>query len=131
MRSQSGMTLMEVIVATLVAILAVLGLAYSFGTGRALINRYETARSAEAAAVGVLDSLSTLPRTDPALTTGIHSRPFAVAGNLLGTTTWDVELVDAATGGPGADLKKVGVTVGWTQGSFADSVQVSRLFPIQ
>ena len=37
--AQSGFTLVEAIVATTIATIAVVGLAYSFGTGRALVNR--------------------------------------------------------------------------------------------
>ena len=45
--SESGFSLMEAIVATAIAVIAVLGLAYSFGQGRAMIGRYEISRAAQ------------------------------------------------------------------------------------
>ena len=63
---------MEVVVATVVAVVAVLALAYTFGTGRGLVNRYEAARVALAAAQRRMESLSAGPVTSAELQMGPH-----------------------------------------------------------
>jgi len=59
---ERGIGLFEVIAATLVATVAVLGLAYTFGMGRGLIDRYQVARCALGEGQLMMDSLLTLPR---------------------------------------------------------------------
>ena len=61
-----GFSLIEVLVALVIAVIAILGLAHTFGAGRGLINRYDTAREALAAQIspssscnGVAPSFST------------------------------------------------------------------------
>src|SRR5689334_2363201 len=43
--NQRGLGLFEVVAGTLIATIAVLGLAYSFGVGRGMIDRYQVARA--------------------------------------------------------------------------------------
>src|SRR6185436_12783523 len=86
----------EVMAGTLVATLAVLGLAYSFGIGRGLIDRYAVARQAMGRAELVVDSLVTV--APPSLASG--SQPFWVDRSFLaspvqaGATTWTITNVD-------------------------------------
>src|ERR1043165_1602662 len=89
-RSQRGIGLFEVMAGTIVATLAVLGLAYSFGIGRGLIDRYAVARSAMGRASLLADSLSTI--APAALSNG--SRPFWVEGMQAGTESWTITDVD-------------------------------------
>jgi Tfp pilus assembly protein PilV len=136
--SERGFSLMEAIIATLIAVIAIVGLAYSFGQGRALISSYQTSRAALAAAQGRMELLSVTPSSDPALalgpgnTPGLHSQPFLVNGRTLGTVRWAVTAFDDPANGVNAiDLKMVTVTVAWAGGFNPDSVSLSRLFPAQ
>ncbi len=130
MQTERGFSLMEVIVATAIATIAVVGLAYTFGIGRSLINRYEIARAALAAAQNRLETLSVAVPADPALLIGTHTNPFTLDGQQIGVEHWDVTLV-GATDSSGTDLKLVTVTINWVQGTVQDNIQLSRLFPAQ
>jgi len=120
---------MEAIIATVISVLAVLGLAYSFGLGRGFINRYEAARGADALASACMDSLGTAgadlhlggPRPSPPIPVDYH-------GLTIGSASW---VVSAPAGGtPGANkLVEVVVTARWSLAGVADSVQYTRLFP--
>ncbi len=122
---------MEVIVASIIAIIAAIGLAYSFSVGRVQIDRFEVARTALAVAQQRLDSLSVLPASASAFTIGTHPDPpipFDFEGKSLGTETWEVRWFDDPTTPTFNDLKRVSVNVVWTQGTVTDSVRLSRLF---
>ena len=135
--SERGFSLMEAIVATVIAVIAVLGLAYSFGQGRAMISRYEIARAALAATQDEMETLSATLSSDPALALGSHNRPFVLGGQTLGTVRWTVTAfddpadgIDPADANP-FDLKQVAVSVSWTVGFNPDSTSLSRFFPAQ
>jgi prepilin-type N-terminal cleavage/methylation domain-containing protein len=136
---ERGFSLIEVLVATVIAVVAVLGLAHSFGAGRALVDRYSTARAALAHAQGRLDSLAILaaPTHNPGsadLTIGTHTvvTPLAV-GRTLGSQWWSVAWVDdpvdgvAGGGDPNPqDYKRVTYYVAWNQGGIRDTVILTR-----
>lgn len=135
---QRGFSLIEVMVAMVIAVIAVLGLAHSFGAGRALIDRYETARAASALVEGrveTLASLATRDLFDPALTEGTHGpAPITLSGDRTGDESWFVEWVDDpldGLAGPGDpdpnDYKRVTVAITWTQGATSDTVQLTRI----
>jgi type II secretory pathway pseudopilin PulG len=139
--AERGFSLIEAIVATVIATIAVLGLAYSFGQGRALISRYEISRAALAAAQEEMETLAATASSDSTLavgpggTPGLHGRPFVVGGQTFGVIQWSVSPFDDAADGlaPGDinpfDLKQVVVTVSWTTGLSPGSVSFSRFFP--
>jgi Tfp pilus assembly protein PilV len=135
--SERGFSLMEAIVAIVIAVIAVLGLAYSFGQGRAMIGRYETARAALAAAQERMELLSITASNDSTLALGTHGRPFAVGGQTFGAVQWNVAAYDDPSDGVGGadtnpfDLKQVTVTAFWTGGISPGSASLSRLFPAQ
>jgi hypothetical protein len=128
---------MEVIVATIIATIAVVGLAYSFGLGRSFITRFERKRTASAAARARLETLAVTPGTAPELVApSTHTVPFQLDGKTLGAETWQVSWVDdPADGLAGAgdwnpnDLKRVTVEVTYRMGTITDTVTVTRLFP--
>src|SRR5215475_7321708 len=98
-REQRGFSLIEVMVAAVVAVIAVLGLAFSFSAGRGLIDRFAVARDALEAAQSRLDSLAVEAVQDPAasdLTVGTHVRPgnITLNHNQTGTEQWTVVWVD-------------------------------------
>lgn len=129
LRMESGIGLFEVIAGTLVATLAVVGLAYSFGIGRGLIDRYLVARRAVSCAEMALDSLVTVAPID--LTTA--SEPFWSDGANLGTINWSIGWVDDPVDGSSGsdpnphDMKRITVRVSWTLGGMSDAVQLSRI----
>jgi hypothetical protein len=131
---ESGIGLIEVMAATLVATLAVVGLAYSFGIGRGLIDRYAVARRAMGRAELVIDSLSTI---SPTL---VHSgsEPFWAEGIQAGSTSWAVTPVDDPADGirspadPNADpnpvdMKRIVVTVAWNLGGSSDELAMTAM----
>jgi hypothetical protein len=124
---------MEVIVATIVATVAVIALAYSFGTGRGLVNRYELARMSLAAAQRRMELLEAAGDTslDLAVPSAHGPQDVLVDGRPVLREIWSVEAYTdpASSHPPGtADLKKVTVTVTWVGGSAADSIRLTRLF---
>ena len=123
-----GFSLIEVIVATVIATLVITGLAYTFGLGRGFIDRYEVARAALAEAQGRMEQLAVKPVSDPDLTFAPHAPlPFVYQGQSVGSTTWTVgHLVESGTP---AGLRNVTVEVTWLTGTFADTVRLNRIFP--
>ena len=131
--AQSGFTLVEAIVATTIATIAVVGLAYSFGTGRALVNRYEVARVALGAAQRRAERLSILAPGSADLTLGAHG-PFDVVvdGRTLCHEAWTVTAYDDPANGTSAfhvDLKRVRVAVTWGDASPAETIELTTLLP--
>lgn len=125
---------MEAIVATVIAVIAALGLAYSFGIGRSNINRFEVARSADALAQSRMEALGVLAEgrpTSDSLHVGVHPatpNPFSYHGHVIGQETWRVEAapltVPAAIR---ANMVRVTASVAWTMGGLSDSVTYTRL----
>lgn len=126
---ERGIGLFEVIAGTLVATLAVLGLAYSFGIGRALIDRYLLARRAMARAQLLVDSLVTVPPVQ--LSDG--NQPLWVDGAAAGTAYWTIQPVDDPIDGVSpadptpVDEKRILVRVGWQMGPASDTLRLSRM----
>lgn len=134
--NERGLGLFEVIAGTVVATLAVLGLAYTFGVGRGLIDRYEVARCAIGEAQHVVDSLSLVRPANLAA----GNRRFEVAGVTAGATHWTVTPVDDPLDGTAAstppdpspvDLYKLTIEVDWGTGVMADRLQISRFVAAQ
>lgn len=137
LRDQRGFSLVEVVLATAIAVIAVVGLAYTFGIGRGLIGRYEIARAALGVAQARIESFAALPTAQ--VTPGTSgSANFVVKGEVMGLERWDCRWQDEAFDGlAGADadgpndVKRVSVSVTWGAGASLDSVTASRLFPAQ
>jgi prepilin-type N-terminal cleavage/methylation domain-containing protein len=130
---QRGFSLIEVMVATIIAVICVMGLAHSFGIGRALINRFETRRDALALAQARIEILSRMPLDAPDLSIGTHG-PTSVPINagMLGDETWTVVWVnDPADGTPDLDpqdYKRVTEAISWASGGIPDTISLSRQF---
>jgi hypothetical protein len=136
-RGERGVGLMEVVVATVVAVVAILALAYTFGTGRGLVGRYEAARVALAAAQCRMETLSAAPATSPDLQLGPHptsgAYPVQVDGRTVAFESWTVSGFDDPADGLAAgdvDLKQVTVRVTWGDRGPAETVSLTRLFPL-
>jgi hypothetical protein len=135
---ERGIGLMEIIVATLIATVAVLGLAYTIGSGRGLVNRYEIARGGLAEAQRRLEMLTALSSTNapeltiPAGLPGVSfTEPFVWRGATVGVTAWDVDwITDVMDSIPNNhSLRKVTVRVTWATGADSDAVTLQRYFP--
>ena len=121
---------MEALTGATISVIAVLGLAYSFGVGRGLVNRYEVARAALGEAQSQLEALQLVPRSDPTLAFGYVSQPtpFRYEGATLGTSSWRVLAYDEPSLPGTRNLKRVVVTVRWTSSALGDSVSLERLW---
>lgn len=132
---QGGFSLIEVIVATTIATIAILGLAHSFGIGRALINRFEAERGALAAVQGRMEMLSKLPPSAPELSSGPHTgSEVEIAPGIKVFETWDVTYMDDPADGSGGtdpnpdDYKRVIVSMAWSFGGFPEKIELTRIF---
>lgn len=130
MWNERGFSLMEALTGATVSVIAVLGLAYSFGVGRGLVNRYEVARAALGEAQSQLESLQLVPSGDLALAFGYDSppTPFRYKGATLGSSSWRVLAYDEPHLAGTANLKRVVMTVRWQQDARADSLSLERLW---
>jgi hypothetical protein len=141
LQSERGISLIEVITGTVITVIAVVGLAYSFGIGRGLIDRYEVARVALSAAQRRMETLTAMPSTSESLATGagflrdFGPFPFNAEGKEIGEEWWTVEWIDDPVDGmaPGDatphDIRRVTVRVIWEpSGQRRDTVKFSRLF---
>ena len=115
-------------VATVIATVAVLGLAYTFSLGRGFINRFEIARAALNAAESRLDQLHDNLDSPDFSTDSTHVRPFNHAGREVGLEEWNVTWFDDPATFDSQDLKRVQVVVSWRLGGIPDTVRLSRLF---
>jgi len=129
---------MEVIVATVIATFAVIGLAYTFGMGRGFIDRFEVGRAALAEAQGRMEMIASRPASDTLCTilpTGQYHRSyFEVDGRTLGTELWTVswknDPADDVPSDPNQhDLREATVTVRFEHGEMPDSIRLTRLLP--
>jgi len=136
LQGERGVGLMEVVAATVIAVIAVVALAYSFGAGRGLVNQYEVARIALAAAQRRMETLSALPATAAELQIGSHpssgTDPVQVDGRTVARESWRVVAYDDPADGrfDDLDLKQVTVTVSWGRGGPSETVVFTRLFPL-
>jgi hypothetical protein len=128
--NERGFSLMEALTGATISVIAVLGLAHTFGVGRGLVNRYEVARAALGEAQSQLEALQLVPRSDATLAFGYTSppTPFRYEGATLGTSSWRVLAYDEPSLPGTRNLKLVVVTVRWTSSAQSDSVSLERLW---
>ena len=121
---------MEALTSATISVIAVLGLAYSFGVGRALVNHYEIARAALGEAQSQLEALTLLPSSDAALALGYvgPQTPFRYEGATFGNENWRVVAYDEPNLPGTANFRRVIMTVRWRQGTRTDSVSLERLW---
>ena len=128
--NERGFSLMEALTGATISVIAVMGLAYSFGVGRGLVNRYEVARAALGEAQSELEALHLLPMGDPAMAIGYASppTPFRYEGVAFGTSSWRVLPYDEPSLPGSVNLARVVVTVRWQQDAHTDSLSLERLW---
>ena len=130
MLNERGFSLMEALTGATISVIAVLGLAYSFGVGRGLVNRYEVARAALGEAQSELEALQLLQPGDPALAIGTVGppMPFRYEGAMLGSLNWRVLAYDEPHLAGAVNMKRVVVTVRWQRDAQPDSLSLERLW---
>jgi hypothetical protein len=125
-------------VASIIAVIAVMGLAFSFSAGRGMVDRYAAARDGLAAAEQRMERLSILGLKDPLnpdLAPGVHPplpQPRPLNGNFTGTEQWTVTWVDDPADNAGGDpnpndYKRVTVQIRWMAGTVQDHIELSRI----
>lgn len=127
---ERGFSLAEALTGATISVIAVMGLAYSFGVGRGLVNRYEVARAALGEAQSQLEALQLVPPGDPSMAIGYISPPipFRYQGATLGTSSWRVLAYDDPNLPGTVNLKRVVMTVRWSRSAQSDSVSLERLW---
>ena len=130
MLNERGFSLVEALAGATISVIAVLGLAYSFGVGRGLVDRYEIARAALGEAQSQLEALTAELPTDPTLAIGYVAplTPFRYEGSTLGTENWRVEPYDEPHLPGAVNLRRVVMTVRWKQNAQTDSLSLERLW---
>lgn len=121
---------MEAVVATAISVIAIVGLAHTFGMGRHFIDRFAIGRVALGEIRGQMDFLTTQPANSDSLALNrFFARPFNYQGNEIGTLEWRIAPYDDP-GVPGTmDLKQVVIVAKWGSGVERDSIRITRLFP--
>ncbi len=129
---ERGFSLMEALVASVIAIIAILGMAYTFGLGRGLVFRYEIARAALGIVQTRMEFLSTLPPTSDSLRVGYASAStaFVYEGQNAGSESWRVTAHDDPTLPGPVNLRRVQAVVRWEAGGLRDSIDLVRMFPL-
>ena len=131
--NERGFSLMEAMMGAVISVIAVLGLAYTFGVGRALVDHYSVSRAALAKAEGRVELLTLEDAAiSPLLAVGYVSAttPFVFEAATIGSESWRVTGYDVPTLPGALNLRLATVTVRWQQGGRADSVSLARLFPL-
>jgi type II secretory pathway pseudopilin PulG len=131
---QSGFSLIEALTATVIAVIAVLGLAFTFSVGRGQVQRYAVARAAQGEVASRMEQLLQLADHTPgsdSLAVGYASpaSPFSYAGADVGTLWWHVEPYDDPYVPGPIDLRRLVVCVRWNSG-MPDSLQLDQLLPL-
>lgn len=133
-RPEQGFSLIEALIATVIAVIAVLGLAYTFSVGRGQVNRFEVARAALGVAESRMETLLLLHDTTPGSDSLVApytspNLPFTYRGVTLGTLWWHVDPYDDPDLPDNPDLKRLVVCVRWNTVT-PDSIQFSQLLPL-
>jgi hypothetical protein len=123
---------MEAIVATVVAVLAVIGLAHTFGLGHGFIDGFSASRAALGEAQRRMEWLAAYSDSADLFTNGYHPAspiPLNVPGVVQGSVRWRVEPYDdPITGAITDDMRRVTMFVVYRTMSTQDTVSVVRLF---
>lgn len=129
---ERGFSLMEAIIATVVAVLAVIGLAHTFGLGHGFIDGFSASRAALGEAQRRMEWLAAWPDSADLFTDGYHPGapiPVSIPGVLDASVRWRVDAYDdPITGAVTDDMRLVTVLVAYRTMDTQDTAKVTRLF---
>lgn len=133
---QRGFSLLEAVVGTFISVLAIVGLAHTFGLGRGMVDRFEIARAALGTAQRRMEILTAGPPAS-LIADSDNTGAFYFHGATIGSERWTVKGVDEGIDSLGDgdldqnpnDLRQVTVKVYWGAGGASDSIQLVRMFP--
>jgi len=117
---ERGTSLVEALVATVVAVVAALAMVFALVSGSTAIRSMRIERGASFVAQKQMETLLSKPTSDASLTIGDHGPQTATLPYVSGQTTWNVSWMDDALDGTGGsdsnpqDYKKLVVTISWT-----------------
>lgn len=125
----AGFSLVELMAAMLITVVAIMGLAHTFSLGTGFIDRFATARAALARASGQLEHVRGQVRGGDSISNADSSSTIVLSPGQNGVLTTHIEGLDDPADGTGgaADYYRVTASVRWTQAGMTDSVQVHTL----
>jgi type II secretory pathway pseudopilin PulG len=124
----AGFSLVELMVAMLLTVIAIMGLAHTFGLGTGFIDRYASARAALARASGQLEIVRGQVRSGASLASADSSSNILLAPGQAAVLHTLIEGVDDPVNPGGAfDYYRVTASVSWTQAGITDSVRMVTL----
>jgi len=122
----AGFSLVEMMAAMVISVIAIMGIAHTFSLGTGFIDRYATARAALARANGQLEHVRAQVKGGAPLGNADSSSTILLSPSLNALLRTRIEGVDdVADGGGGAsDYFRVTASVTWTQGGMTDSLHL-------
>lgn len=123
-----GFSLVELMAAMVITVVAIMGLAHTFGLGTGFIDRYSSARAALARATGQLEHIRAQVRGGSGVSDADTVSAIVLSPGQNATLRTLIQGVDdAADGSGGTDYYRVTASVQWTQAGMTDSVKVVTL----
>jgi prepilin-type N-terminal cleavage/methylation domain-containing protein len=125
----AGFSLVEMMAAMVISVIAVMGIAHTFTLGTGFIDRYATARAALARANGQLEHVRAQVKGGAPLANADSSSAIELSPGLNASLRTLIEGVDdAADGGGGAsDYYRVTASVSWRQAGMTDSLHLDTV----
>jgi type II secretory pathway pseudopilin PulG len=124
-----GFSLVELMAAMMITVVAIMGLAHTFGLGTSFVDRYATARAALARASGQIEHVRAQVRSGAGLADADSSSAIQLAPGQAATLRTRIAGQDDPADGTGgaSDYYRVTATVRWTQAGMTDSIDVATL----
>ena len=132
---ESGSSLVEGLIAAVVAIIAALAMIFALVSANAGVKSMRIERGAFFVVQQQMEKLIAKPSSDPNLTIGNHGPQSAALPYVAGQTTWNVAWVDDTLDGVSPsdsdpqDYRKLQVTVTWTDVISRSVALTTYLYP--
>jgi prepilin-type N-terminal cleavage/methylation domain-containing protein len=125
----AGFTLVEMMAAMVISVIAIMGIAHTFSLGTGFIDRYATARAALARANGQLEHIRAQVKGSAQLTEADSASAIELSPGLNALVRTRIQGVDdpADGGGGGFDYYRVMASVAWTQAGITDSLHLDTV----
>jgi len=122
----AGFSLVEMMAAMVISVIAIMGIAHTFSLGTGFIDRYATARAALARANGQLEHVRAQVKGGAPLASVDSSSAILLSPGMNASLRTHIEGVDDAADGSGgaSDYYLVTAIVSWSQAGMTDSLQL-------